>query len=114
MILGNAHRLRQERDESTTLGPFEKVLDIFMNEGDATAIDDPLHIELEGKVDNLERKIAALENELTTAKTKLAQAETNAQENASNSDKELLDVQKKLVLNLESQLDEYRSNVLDY
>jgi hypothetical protein len=114
MILGKAHRLRQERDESMTLGPFEKVLDIFVNVGDATAIEDPLHIELEGKVDNLEKKIADLENALTTAKNKLALAEESAKENSNNNDKELLDAQKDLVLNLESQLDEYRSNVLDY
>jgi hypothetical protein len=87
-----------------TLRQFEKVLDIFLNVGDATAIDDPSHIELEGKVDNLEKKIADLENALTTAKNKLALAEESTKENSSNNDKELLDAQKDLVRNLESQL----------
>jgi phage shock protein A len=94
MVLGKAHRIRQERDESTTLKPFEKVMDIFVNVSDASVNDDPLHVELEGKVDSLESKIADLENELTSAKNKLALAETNSQINASNSNKELLDAQK--------------------
>ena len=115
IVLSRAHRVRQERDSTTTLRQFEKAMDVFLNVGDASEPDDPLHVELETKVSSLEREVANLEKSLREAKEKLSQTERAKSSTEEDEEhKDLIDTQKALVQSLENQLTQYRSNVVDY